>query len=657
MTTEEKTNKRGWVKNAAIIFLAVMLVLTLFSNTIMNASLPEVAQQTVQNGTISAKIRGSGTLESNGAYEVTLKQSYKVTGVNVRVGDTVEVGDTLFTLESGESTELSSVRKELDDARLQYQIDLVNAAASGDYTTEQKNIERAQKDLEDATADSRELLVTQEELNAAQAAIDEAEQGVENAKQSVKDAETRIDQAQERVDKQQEAVNEAKEKTDQYAADVGYSGGGGGSYAGLYASLESKQEELRATRIAYAAELEQLDALAREEAAKDMPLVTEDEVLRYMQAIAIRIDPTDTALAPLKEAYNAIKMLEDEIDSLNGQISDIIDSDMSSSNYASKKKYDEAKEAQKAEEKKLKDEEKALAREKKSLEEAEKAVTEAETKVTEKKKDLEDLKAKEKQYKESVRGLRDYEDKLDAANFALEEKIRESSKESQIDQLKLESQRKDIERLQARVAELEKEASGTEVKAPQAGVVTAVSVKTGSETSPSEALAVIEAPDLGYTMSFSVTNEQARRVTVGDEAEMSNTWWGPQLSATLKQIKPDPQNPRTNRLLVFEVKGEDLTAGTNVSLSIGQKSQNYDAVVPNSAVRTDNKGSFVLVVEAKTVPLGTRYTARRVDVNVLASDDTNTAIAGGGVSAWNTWVITSSSKPLEPGMNVRLTEK
>ena len=132
---------------------------------------------------------------------------------------------------------------------------------------------------------------------------------------------------------------------------------------------------------------------------------------------------------------------------------------------------------------------------------------------------------------------------------------------------------------------------------------------------------------------------------------------GPQLSATLKQIKPDPQNPRTNRLLVFEVKGEDLTAGTNVSLSIGQKSQNYDAVVPNSAVRTDNKGSFVLVVEAKTVPLGTRYTARRVDVNVLASDDTNTAIAGGGVSAWNTWVVTSSSKPLEPGMNVRLTEK
>ncbi len=39
---EEKKFKRGWVKNVAIIFLAVLLVLTFFSNTIMNRSLPEV---------------------------------------------------------------------------------------------------------------------------------------------------------------------------------------------------------------------------------------------------------------------------------------------------------------------------------------------------------------------------------------------------------------------------------------------------------------------------------------------------------------------------------------------------------------------------------------------------------------------------------------
>ena len=40
---EHKEINRGWVKNAAIIFLAVLLVLTFFSNTIMNRTLPEAA--------------------------------------------------------------------------------------------------------------------------------------------------------------------------------------------------------------------------------------------------------------------------------------------------------------------------------------------------------------------------------------------------------------------------------------------------------------------------------------------------------------------------------------------------------------------------------------------------------------------------------------
>ena len=52
---ETNVKKREWVKTVAIIFLAVMLVLTFFSNTIMNHSLPEVATANVTSGTINAK--------------------------------------------------------------------------------------------------------------------------------------------------------------------------------------------------------------------------------------------------------------------------------------------------------------------------------------------------------------------------------------------------------------------------------------------------------------------------------------------------------------------------------------------------------------------------------------------------------------------------
>ena len=85
---ENSVRKREWVKTAAIIFLAVLLVLTFFSKTIMNASLPEVAAQQAASGAINARIRGSGTVEASEVYNVTIKQTRKVASVLVTVSYT-----------------------------------------------------------------------------------------------------------------------------------------------------------------------------------------------------------------------------------------------------------------------------------------------------------------------------------------------------------------------------------------------------------------------------------------------------------------------------------------------------------------------------------------------------------------------------------------
>ena len=71
-------------------------------------------------------------------------------------------------------------------------------------------------------------------------------------------------------------------------------------------------------------------------------------------------------------------------------------------------------------------------------------------------------------------------------------------------------------------------------------------------------------------------------------------------------------------------------------------------------MRSDNNGSFVLLVTSKSSPLGNRYTATRVSVNVLASDDTSTAVTG--LSAGD-FVLTTSSKPVSSGMQVRLADE
>ena len=113
--------KRGWVKNAAIIFLSIMLVLTFFSNTILNRSLPEVAARYVESGTINAKIRGSGTVTAGESYDVVLEQTRKVESVYVHVGDFVNTGDVLFLLSNSDSEELKQAQKALDSMRLAYE--------------------------------------------------------------------------------------------------------------------------------------------------------------------------------------------------------------------------------------------------------------------------------------------------------------------------------------------------------------------------------------------------------------------------------------------------------------------------------------------------------------------------------------------------------
>ena len=96
--TEQRVKNRGWVKNVAIIFLAVMLVLTFFSNTIMNASLPEAAVQYVQSGSITTQIRGTGTITAKEVYEVKTTTSRKVQSVLVTKDQEVKVGDVLRIL-------------------------------------------------------------------------------------------------------------------------------------------------------------------------------------------------------------------------------------------------------------------------------------------------------------------------------------------------------------------------------------------------------------------------------------------------------------------------------------------------------------------------------------------------------------------------------
>lgn len=539
---ENGKKKREWIKTAAIIFLAVMLVLTFFSNTVMNYSLPEVATVYVEPGTITAKIRGTGVVESGDPYEVKVTESRTVQSVAVRAGDQVQKGDVILYLEEKESEELKAAlavldeaKKALDDAKGAYN----DALLTGNYTDQDIS----------AAIGNTSVSAYRQQLTAAQNAVVPLQTTVDQLTQQIGDIDAQLKL-------EQSLLQSAQDRADAAMAAAPPSVSGGDS-SGLEAAVQAAQAQYDAAKQAETVTPGDADLQAATAAAKK------------------KLDTAKANLSNYNSAASEVTSRSQTITNLNSQRAQ-----REVELYNATKALDEAK-----------------------------ANLEALTSLLGNKVGLEGF-------------LDAISDAQDVVNDA-----------------------------QAEVDELTAKSAGATVTAGISGTVTSVNIVAGNTTSPETPVAVLQPEGKGYTLSFSVTNEQARRLSVGDRAELVNAWRYEDVSATVSGIKPDPTDPGQRKQITFDVTGE-VTAGQTLNLSVGQKSANFDYIVPNSAVREDNNGKFILIVESRPSPLGNRYVASRVDVEVLASDDTQSAVSG-ALYGYE-FVITTSTQPVEAGQLVRL---
>ena len=131
----------------------------------MNYSLPEVATQIVQSGTINAKIRGSGTVAANESYEVIVDQTREVRSVCVKTGDTVEEGTLLFVLGDMESQEMQEAQNALAEAELSYQRKILELSKG--YAETDLNVKNIRFALEKAIHERDTNKVTDAEISYA----------------------------------------------------------------------------------------------------------------------------------------------------------------------------------------------------------------------------------------------------------------------------------------------------------------------------------------------------------------------------------------------------------------------------------------------------------------------------------------------------------
>lgn len=572
------TDRKDKIKNITIIFLLVMLILTFFSNTIMNYSLVEVSTQQVTSGQITSKVRGSGSVEASESYSVTIEETRKIATVNVKKDAEVATGDLLFTLEDTDSDELDAAKKSLNEAQAAYESAVLTA---GITVAERQSIEAGKGSS--LTQKQNEIAAANQRVKDAQAAVDAAQASVDKIKAQI-DA---VSNSTADTTTEEKAVLDAEKKNSE-AQD----------------SLTSAESAYTPVKSAYDAALSEYnDAVIAFNAAK-ATYEKDTSDLNNKKAM-------DAAEIAMKSANEKLKNCKANLDKVQGP-------------------YDSAKSA-------ATDSKNALSNANYNL--SVKKLTGTNT------AEANNLQA---QLNTATAALTD-------ANTALINATNDQKKVTDkiSGEVTIASAYKTMTDLQEEVAKLQAKSIGTEITSPISGTVTDIAVTAGTTVNANDVMMTIQPENKAYVLQFSVTENQAKKVRVGDTAEILNNWYGNDVSAVVSAIRKDPQN-RSNSIIICEMKG-DVSVGDSYTLSIGEQSSNYDTIVPTSAIREDSNGKFILIIESKSTPLGNRYYARRVDVDVITSDDTKSAVTG-ALEGYE-YVITTTTKPIKENEQVRLASE
>ncbi len=644
-----ENKRREWVKTAAIIFLTIMLLLTFFSNTIMNYSLPEVSAKYVQSGSLSEQIRGTATVEAAQQYEVKYTGASRVVqAVEVKQGDTVEKGQVLLRFEEGESPDLQQAQSDLEAKQDEYRTKLLDAGV--DYSADELSIKNLQEDiarLKESLGGSDDYLKKLDEQKALEDKINDL---TKRSNELTKESKAFDDE-----------LTHITEQLTALSSD---------DYESLDDVYSKELSPLYDNVVKYKAEKEKYDKKV-EQITKELGKEVTNEDIINKQA---EIEKLQSQLSSLNQKYlDALFDDKADIISINQSISNTntdlgkarselyeLYSKQTTSNLISQK-LKTATNNQTTFTNSFTDAENKLNLKKievsKKLNAEKKSVK---AKADKKNNELDDVKAEIEDVKldktqadadlETINSIESKERDLESQRLALQKKQKDDLVAAGKDDIATEALQREIKRLEEKVEKLKADAEGGEITAQVAGVISSMKIAAGETLESGTSVASIEMTEKGYTASFSVTLDQAKKVKVGDNADIQY-FWGGEAQARLTQIKAD-QSDSQKKQLVFDITG-DVTPGQSLQLVLGGKGQPYECIIPNNAIKEDSNGKFVLTVVAKSSPLGNRYIAKRADITVLASDGVNTAVTG---VAQSDFIISTSTKPINAGDQVRLVD-
>ena len=545
--------RRARVIKAMIAFVAILAVLTFFSNTIMNMTIPKVLGQYTSRGNLSYSNSSKGKVVVDNMTEIKGLDGRVVDEIKVSSYDILQKGDTILTLKPIEDDEtLASKKEQLKTAERKKAYEARQPKKSTDFSGEIDAINSAKTTLSEAKDTLKKVQNKKNVANSNQKIIDE---------ESVKEVSL-------------EAAVSAAAKTVE--------------------DLKTQIDKIKAEKAP-------LDAQITVYKETNTPEPTEDELLNNSTPYAILV--------------NKVKEKDEEIKKIEAQLAP------------------------------------------------------AEARMNEASADLAECQGKIETAKNAIKDLDDLPSEASAKNAvsSAQTALNEANKRYsdakttasiEADQAKDDANDLDeeIAKLKAEIAKLEDAAKITEIKAPAAGYIYNLAVSAGDSLTAKTIVGyILPETNRECSVTFSFDTKTAQNIWAGQQLEVTS---GFIQGCTVVSKKPDPDNPRGSMLVKCHVDGTESWPDEEVTVNAGRGNDNYKCVVSSSAVNEDNSGHFVYAIVGSSTPLGDKYTVKRIDVSIEATDGAYTAITSnnGELDKYDVMIVIRAEKPLEDGQRVRLED-
>lgn len=645
---------------ALAAFFALMLVLTLVSRAADGITVARVSTDRPKTGILTQRVTVNGSIQPLGDLALTLPGGITVSSILAKAGQRVKAGDTLLELDLDD---LARQRTALEEKLRIVELRLA-AASAGTTRTSMDAVLAAQQALADAQTDYDRLAEklertegrSAEDLELVQADCDRAVADYDKAvadydKAVVKAKKDLIEAAKKEVEAAEKNLAGVKE-----AAEL--------AIEGAESSLTSAKDAQKAYSKPYYDSVSNLEKLRTKlsEARKE---------LQELQETGAGEGEIAEAQAKVDELEEAVKSADWNMQSYN--YGGDLDVKRAEENLRKVTERQEAK-VKEAEDELQKAKDKLAEEEQKTDMTEESAVIAAQASVDAAQRAVETAqRAVETARRTAEDGAFSSDEQLFNANRAVEaarralENAQKKADEEAADALLSDSksrQQAEIERLgyraeqrqyQQDLADLRAvEAAGGKLVAPVDGTVQSILAEPGV-TQDGVRLAALSRSDGGYAFEGTLDQKEAERLSIGDEADLTYVQEGKSMSGKVKITSLGAPDDKGMVAVGVDLPAGSYPDGVSAKLEVSKRSEQYRAVLPLGALRSDGQDDFVLVLQEKQTVMGTEQTVVKMAVTVEEQDSQSVAVEGAFLG--DEQVVVSSNKPIEEGDRVRLEPK